>query len=415
MKNLRKERKEERPMSQDIWKAMRKALSWSFLGVFFTLLFGIFALYLALHEKKPDIVFEIIADANVLDVHKPLKDLTVTFDGEDIQKTRQNLRIFTISVRNTGEADVLQTAYDQQQPWGLLFGGARIVDEPRLIGSNSDYIKDSLHPRIKDDNAVEFSKVIFERGKYFTIEVQVLHSVDALPQIQPLGKIAGVHKQRVIRPQASKEPSFWQQLFAGGVLVHAVRAVIHVVGVVLFLFMLVHLSIALSILQHRRRQKRKRRYLAPVLSTMQPKPAKGLVQIVNRIGLDKAALKSVVECLTDESFLQKVREEVQRREEMYRRVREDKSHEPERSESEFLEHLIMGLGADVVECDDEGGVHVDKRLLAGVKALVNHVSQTPPPNDVAETKYPLWTAAASRPPYSRRGSDEPSRPRDASG
>jgi hypothetical protein len=42
------------------------------------------ALYTTYHEKKPDVAFEVVSEANVLDVHTPLPDLTVLFRGQDI-------------------------------------------------------------------------------------------------------------------------------------------------------------------------------------------------------------------------------------------------------------------------------------------------------------------------------------------
>ena len=363
-------------MNKEMRKTMERALPWPFLGVAVTVLLGIPALYVALHEKNPDIVFEIVADANVVDVHKPLKDLTVMFRGEDIQKNRQNLRIFTITVRNVGEVNVLQTAFDQNRPWGLQFPGSRIVDQPRLIDSNSDYIKDNLNPRVTEESIVGFSKIIFERGKYFTIEVQILHGADSPPPLKPIGKIAGVEEQRVVRATGSTQPTFWQRLFAGGALVLMVRVVLDFVAFVLVILGLLELWEFKDGLQRKRRERRERLYLAPVLRNMEPGAAEALLSVVNRVGINKKRLDTLVHLLSDEAFLEKVKAE----------IKELKERHLTRS---TLQVQVGSLQAatGILKYDEAGKLRADERLVGGLKALRDYVQETPPPKDVFSGRY----------------------------
>ena len=62
----------------------------AYLSVFVSVLFGLSGIYYYYRDKKPEITIEILNDSNVLDVHEPLKDLSVFFHGQNIEKNNLN-------------------------------------------------------------------------------------------------------------------------------------------------------------------------------------------------------------------------------------------------------------------------------------------------------------------------------------
>jgi hypothetical protein len=198
-------------------------IPWSFIGVLFALAFGIFGIYSWLHERKPNISFEITSETNVLDVRKPLEDLSIFFQKEDIQKENLNLRIFTIRVENNGEVDILQGQYDANDIWGIHVQDARII-EARLINSNSEYLRTKLEPNLIEGNKLKLKKVIFEKGKFFVLELLVLHEKFLQPEIVPIGKIAGIDRIMPIKSWAEEEKqSFLTKILYGNVFIHLIR------------------------------------------------------------------------------------------------------------------------------------------------------------------------------------------------
>ena len=72
-------------------------------------------------------------------------------------------------ISNTGETDILQSHFDQTEPWGLQVVRGRLI-EVRLISSTSTYLESNVKPEIKAPrdpvgSFVELQKVILERGK----------------------------------------------------------------------------------------------------------------------------------------------------------------------------------------------------------------------------------------------------------
>lgn len=177
-----------------------------------------------LHERRPNVMFEVISEANVLDVHTALPDLRILFRGEDIQKENLNLRILRLRVANTGEADISQGLYDVNEPWGFKVRGGRAL-EIRLVEASSEYLFASVAPVLVNDSSVHLSKVILERGAAFSVELLVLHPSREVPEVVPIGKVAGVQRIEVLRGEAGRRESFWGAVLAGSVWTHLARFV----------------------------------------------------------------------------------------------------------------------------------------------------------------------------------------------
>jgi hypothetical protein len=210
------------------------------LGILIAIFFGIYGVYSTYQENKSEISFKIINEANVLDVHEPLSDLTISFQGEDIhltisfqgediQEKNLNLRIITVRIENSGSVNILQSHYDINDIWGIQVKNGEII-RANLIDSNSEYLKSNLKLGFSNET-IEFTKTIFEKGKYFTIEILVFHKKDKSPEMFPIGKIAGIEKMEKmvpIRLSDEKEETFISRLFYGDLLINIVRFIFFV-------------------------------------------------------------------------------------------------------------------------------------------------------------------------------------------
>lgn len=169
-----------------------------------------------------------MSESDILDVRKPLKELNISFEGEDIQKDNLNLRLIRFSLKNSGQVDVLQGFYDENGLWGFEISNGKII-EIRQVESNSNYLKENIKPVIASNNLVQFEKVILEKEKYITFELLVLHNKSEPPVILPVGKIAGVDKFLLTHNISEEEEtsSFWNVILHGKIHIHLIRAIIY--------------------------------------------------------------------------------------------------------------------------------------------------------------------------------------------
>ena len=228
------------------------SLGFGILSVLLTLL--------ALKEPESGVTFETISDTNVLDLRRPLQDLSIDFRGQNIQQQNLNLRIVTINIVNSGEVDILPGHYDHEDDWGIRFADGEVI-EARLVDTSSEYLRSRVVPQSVGSDTVVFPKVILEKDAFFAVEVLLLHLKHKSPSISPVGKIAGIEEISVLeRPLVVEEDDFVTELFRGSIVVQIVRTIIYWFGSLLvtiaILLSLVGLSDLFGRVSSRRRRRR---------------------------------------------------------------------------------------------------------------------------------------------------------------
>lgn len=220
----------------------------STVGILITIGSVILAIYMGFfYEKKPSIMFDVVSEANVLDIKEKVSELEIVFKGVDINKSDLNLRIVTLKISNDGGVDIRPGDYDNSMPWGFKIDSGKII-EANLLDSNSEYIQSRATPKIKDEKTVIFDKFIFDKNKYFFVKLLLLHAKDHLPIINPIGKIAGIEKIPLIKSyQAHEEVSLLKDIFKNDVKTQIVRIIVYPIIFVLFIVGFVILIILILI------------------------------------------------------------------------------------------------------------------------------------------------------------------------
>src|SRR5260370_7338037 len=136
-----------------IWPKAKFILSASFLS----LVIGLVALYYTVRRTRTNLVVDVTSESNVMDVRTPLKDLSILFQGQDIQKQNSNLRILGVRLVNDVDTNILQNFFDSRIPWGLRTDGGQLI-QPRVTESTSQSLSDNLHPKVSDGNAPHSNK-----------------------------------------------------------------------------------------------------------------------------------------------------------------------------------------------------------------------------------------------------------------
>lgn len=264
--------------SKKFWQ--ENAILWSIVGIFTTIILGTPALYFTFHENKPHILYQILSESNVLDIHTTLKDLEIRYRGVNIQQQHKNLKIYRLLVKNNGDTDIRQNDFDQNTQWGIKILDGQIVERPKLNETNSSYLKEAVNPASTDPNHIVFQKVILERGKFFIIDTQVLHDINQLPSLTVFGKITGIDmtEQNIMRPDITIEKQFLRRVFDESLSIQAARLLIFglvgifIIFIVLFIiFYTENLAKKISI---KRAVRKLDDYLAPIIEGKSPKEVK---------------------------------------------------------------------------------------------------------------------------------------------
>lgn len=233
---------------------IKPLITWQNLIALIGLIIGLISLWPVFVKDKAHITYSIISNISVLDVKQPVSDLSIIFKGEDIQKKSLDLKILTVKITNDGDLDISQSMFDQDVPWGLSISSGKII-EHRLI-SNSDYLSTRLSPQQIEPDSLSFKKVIFEKGKSFSLELLILHPKNSSPQVSPYGKIMGIDKFSLIAEPIEKEnQSIRQKMLNDSFSDHVLRFLIYTLSAfvcILILFLFLFLSIKIDIYRKKR-------------------------------------------------------------------------------------------------------------------------------------------------------------------
>ncbi len=197
-----------------MWNFFKECFSWLWKSVaVIAVIAGLVGFYYQF-LTEPNVSSQIVNEINVLDVHRPLANLQVLFQGNNIQENNLNLKAYRVKFQNTGNADIKQNDFDTNNNWGIRVEGGTII-EVRLVESDSDYIKTELDPRTEDSQSIKFNKVLFDKKRFFTIELLVLHSKNVSPTLYRTGKISGIQEGVYEISRLDNSESFLQALLYG--------------------------------------------------------------------------------------------------------------------------------------------------------------------------------------------------------
>lgn len=114
-----------------------------------------------------------------------------------------------------------------------------------------------------NDDSVKFNKIIFERGKFFIVEILVIHSKDSLPKFKPFGKIAGIDTLDIRPFLAKNKKGIIYETFRGKILVQFCKLVAYFLfGFVIIVFVVFGVDKYGSWKERRAKKVRKRHILS---------------------------------------------------------------------------------------------------------------------------------------------------------
>jgi hypothetical protein len=198
-------------------------------------LLGIYGTFF--YERKPELVYEILANSPVLDVRERVSKLQIIYAGTDLAATRQNVHLIRFRVSNQGGTDILKSHFDDAAPLGFEVKGGRILE---MSIQGTPYLQENLRPSTRAENAITFSPVILNAGDAFEVRALVLTNVGEAPRVSPIGKVAGTPERIPIRELYldAREKGYFAEAFGGDAWIQAGRLGGYLIAALLLLITL---------------------------------------------------------------------------------------------------------------------------------------------------------------------------------
>ena len=180
----------------------------------------------SIREERPEIVFEVISNTNVLDLKVDVGKLDILYGTESIKKKKENLRVLTVKIANEGNENIIESHYDSNNPFGFLVTGGKIIERPELLETSIDYFTKNLKIELDSVGRVTLNKVQFDEGQFFILKVLTICNQDSIPKVIPFGKVSGITKTFPVRVKTQgeqEEKGFWKRLIEGSFWIHFTR------------------------------------------------------------------------------------------------------------------------------------------------------------------------------------------------
>ncbi|MHC4153683.1 MAG: hypothetical protein ACYST6_01980 [Planctomycetota bacterium] len=207
-------------------QSVEKKYALTSLGFMLAAVFGGLSIYTSFFvDANAHIRYRVVSVLSVYDIHEDVGKLDIIYDGINIREKKQMISLITVNVSNVGHGHVTKGLYDNNAPLGFKLNGGILLKSELFQASNS-YLSDSVKIRLESKQKAYFSPVIIDSGESFSVKILALHNENQVPEISPVGKIAGVKEIELIRwaKETSKKP-FWREVISGGILTHITRAI----------------------------------------------------------------------------------------------------------------------------------------------------------------------------------------------
>lgn len=235
---------------------------WNFPGFVIGLIGIGYAIYVEqFREIKPEIVFDVLSNTQVLSVKEDLNKLDIIYDGQNIKEKKENLILLTIRISNEGNQAVRESDFYSKSPFGLKILEGRIAEKPLLIDASNDFLRENLLITYDSLNQINVNKLPFDINQNFTIKVLTICKENKLPHIRPVGKITGITNDFIVREsfkgEQKQEKSFLQNLISGSFGIHVARFFYYLLCIVAFgLFVAFPLSRVSDYFETRRKKRK---------------------------------------------------------------------------------------------------------------------------------------------------------------
>lgn len=193
--------------SNSIVRKIFQGSAWSLIGILVAVLIFSWQEY----RNPYDFNIELVDEFNLVEVREEISDLKIIYKNDDIIESKKEIKIVRITLRNDGNT-ILQSYYDQLEPFGLRFANAKILSA-EITTTNSDHLKEKLIKSFAGGESEQhgdliFEKVIFDKKDIATIKITLLQISEAPLSITALGKLANINELKVnMETQDGSDPT----------------------------------------------------------------------------------------------------------------------------------------------------------------------------------------------------------------
>lgn len=191
------------------------------------------------YERKPELRVEILTVGTVFDVREPLPELDFLYAGKSLKASKEELRLVSLRVRNSGRATISRDDFDEREPLQLSAVKGRILNASTR-GASSDYLVRAVRMHV-NDATLRFAPLVLEAGEWFTVQLLILAGAGTKDEITVHGKVVGIIGTIPVvdlREETTKTSAWNRIVGADSWWIHLARVPVYFLGFFLLLLLI---------------------------------------------------------------------------------------------------------------------------------------------------------------------------------
>lgn len=353
-------------------KKLDRKFGWYIIGFIGTIV----TIYSVVHDKRPNVEFVINSKYDVIEIKEKMDNIGIQFNGEKIDTNNYTLKLITFKVINEGDKSISKGDYDTNNLIGFKIFDAKLVEYPKMIDYSNNYIRDNLVISKKNDNEFLFSDILFEKKSFYIIKCLLLAKRDSNIKIIPTGKILDQDTIKIIDENQKKENNLFELVFSGNILIHFLRAVIYLIGLIVFFIFLAKTLEVLEKLSKSFNKKKREKIVEKIIIRENVRNFENTESILKIYKTyDLYILKQLYRLITNEEeknrYIESIKTNVELKEMSLSECGEPELWVKEREIIEIMLELFqefIGKGKIIVD-----GYIVDKKLIEELSKIIDMI------------------------------------------
>ena len=117
---------------------MKKLIENKYLVFLLTIIGIALSVYSIYRQAKPDLVFDVISNNDILIIEEGLADISILYNDLDLQKNNKKLTLLNIKIQNLGKGDIKESDYFSYSDFGIELVDATILNGTSVINASKN-------------------------------------------------------------------------------------------------------------------------------------------------------------------------------------------------------------------------------------------------------------------------------------
>ncbi len=186
-------------------------------------------------DRAPKIALDLASEISVLDIRNPMKGLTVSLNGQDLNASKEALVASRVAISNTGKIGIKSSDMSAADPLGFVVKGGELLQITQFTATTS-HLRKYANPTRLGNRVLLSTDIIIDNGDSLQFDLLIKKKRNKNIEYFPLGKIANIKNISILDSRKNDlQRSFFEETFFGNIFVQFSRTFVYFILGLIFI------------------------------------------------------------------------------------------------------------------------------------------------------------------------------------